>query len=292
MVSKLDPEDFRACRRILDPDDFALGGDEPDPPPTDLITKDAWYGIMDLPGDVAIRTTSHQGTRIAILHELWSGWIWSIRLGGSPLDKAMGDAADDFSAALFLLAHGFYRQALGSLRSALEMVTIASYCEIAKDKARIEQWERGLEAKMNEIFNGMQSLDVVRSLDDRAQREVGSSVYLLTTHGRNRPWARDLYRRLSTYSHARPDSTNSQIWNSNGPIYSAAGMKLSYHGYLETYSLAMLTWKLARPTLRIPRTAKVIFKPDSLPQFLESHYSNLCSFYMKALFRTRTADSA
>jgi len=72
MVSKLNSEDFRSSRMILDPDDFALGDEEPDPPPSDLIAREVWEGIMTLPGDLAIHTTSQQGTRIAVLHELWS----------------------------------------------------------------------------------------------------------------------------------------------------------------------------------------------------------------------------
>jgi hypothetical protein len=56
MVSKLNREDFRSCSLILDPDDFALGHDEPDPPPSDLIPREVWEGILTLPGDVAIRT--------------------------------------------------------------------------------------------------------------------------------------------------------------------------------------------------------------------------------------------
>jgi hypothetical protein len=64
MVCKLDANDFRAARYVLEPDDFALS-DGPDRPPTDLIDETAWRGIMDLPSDVAIRTTSYQGTRAA-----------------------------------------------------------------------------------------------------------------------------------------------------------------------------------------------------------------------------------
>jgi hypothetical protein len=51
MVSKLNSEDFRSSRMILDPDDFALGDEEPDPPPSDLIAREVWEGIMTLPGE-------------------------------------------------------------------------------------------------------------------------------------------------------------------------------------------------------------------------------------------------
>ncbi len=55
-------------------DDFAIS-DGNETPPTDLITAEAWHGIMDIAGDVAIRTTSHQGSRVALLHELCGTWL-------------------------------------------------------------------------------------------------------------------------------------------------------------------------------------------------------------------------
>jgi hypothetical protein len=73
MVRSLETSDFRAVRRTLEPDDYALNDGEPDPPPNDLISKDTWAGIMDLPDSVAIYTTGFQGSRIELLNELWSG---------------------------------------------------------------------------------------------------------------------------------------------------------------------------------------------------------------------------
>jgi hypothetical protein len=71
MVRKLDPSDFRAHRYVLEPDDFALTDDKPDSPPIDIVSEEVWRGINDLPGDVAITTTSHQGSRVEVLYELW-----------------------------------------------------------------------------------------------------------------------------------------------------------------------------------------------------------------------------
>src|ERR1700731_125485 len=99
MVCPLDAKDFRARRLILEPEDFALGDDEPDSPPTDLISEGPWNGIMTLPGDVAIRTTSHQGTRVTILYELWSGWVDAMPHGGI-VAEAMLYSADDFAVDL------------------------------------------------------------------------------------------------------------------------------------------------------------------------------------------------
>ena len=118
-MNKLNPQDFRAHRLVLDPGDFALGDDQPDQEPTDMISQDVWEEITTLPGDVAIRTSSHQGTRIAHLHELQLGWLQAMPLTGA-LSEAMLEASDNFDAATFNLLHGYYRQAIGGLHDAVE----------------------------------------------------------------------------------------------------------------------------------------------------------------------------
>lgn len=71
MVRLLDSDDFRARREVLESDDFASADGEPDPPPSALISEETWDGIMTLPDDVAIRTTSHLGEWVELLHDLW-----------------------------------------------------------------------------------------------------------------------------------------------------------------------------------------------------------------------------
>jgi hypothetical protein len=48
---------------------------------------------MELPGDVAIRTTSHQGTRVAIIHA-FGAWIEAAPLSPGIVGEAMLDVAD------------------------------------------------------------------------------------------------------------------------------------------------------------------------------------------------------
>jgi hypothetical protein len=75
MVRKLPATDFRARRMVLEPNDFGQTDGKPDTGPTDLVDLAVWHSIMDIADDVAIRTTSHQGSRIGLLHELWArGW--------------------------------------------------------------------------------------------------------------------------------------------------------------------------------------------------------------------------
>lgn len=74
MVRKLSLFDFRAVRHQLEPDDFAFS-EGPDAAPTHLIDEETWV-ITHLPDDVAIRTSDHNGHRLALLHRLWGDWIW------------------------------------------------------------------------------------------------------------------------------------------------------------------------------------------------------------------------
>jgi len=283
MVRKLDPTDFRACRLVLDPDDFGLSDGQPDPQPTDLVTEEVWNGIKTLPDDVAVRTTSHQGTRIAILYELWGGWVENFPKG-EIISAAMMDAADDFDAALFNLLHGFYKQAIAALRNALEGLTIASCCEITGDRVIQAAWEDGKEIRFREACDKLASSPCFRDLENKACGAARTSIYVGDNGSGRNAWARDLYWRLSRFSHARWDATNASLWNSNGPIYSADGMRLSYYAYIETYALLLLVSKAAASDLKMPVAALVIYEDDSLRQYLAQEFQDLCAFYASELF--------
>jgi hypothetical protein len=42
--------------------------------PTDLVDEETWSGITHLADDVAIRTSDHNGLRLALLYSLWGDW--------------------------------------------------------------------------------------------------------------------------------------------------------------------------------------------------------------------------
>jgi len=283
MVSKLNPEDFRSYRLILDPDDFALGDEEPDPPPTDLVSREVWEGIMTLPGDVAIRTTSHQGTRAAVLHELWGAWIDVTHPEGI-IAEAMAEGGDELEAALFNLLHGFYKQAIAALRSAIEVMTLGCVCEIATDTTTWTAWENGGEIWFKELCDKAQRLPAVREYEDEARRKTGTSLFAGDNGSGRNAWARNLYRRISGYSHTRGTTTNSYLWQSNGPVYSAVGFQHSYNAFLETYVLLLFLAKLGCPGLIRPREASSIDQIDSRERFLAAPFRALAAHYTAALF--------
>ena len=256
MVRKLNAKDFRARRYVLEPHDFALGGEEPEPAPTDLIEKEAWHGIMTLPCDVSIRTTSHQGARVSLLHELLSDWIAVFPEGGI-IGEAMLDSADAFQAATFNLVHGFYKEAISALRNALEAMTLATKCELSGDLTGWKAWQAEEEIKYKQVCDKIPGLPPFRQLECSARKVATTSLFAGDDGGGRRAWATNLFNRLSHFSHACGDSSNAHLWQSNGPIYSAEGMKVSYYLYLETHAVCLLLAKACVPKSRPVPNCKV-----------------------------------
>lgn len=142
MTRQLALSDFRAIRVVLEPDDFALGGDEPDPPPTDLITEKTWHGIMDLPDDVAIRTSDRTGQVLGEVYWLWGRWIEAVGETDDALFVPMLDAHDDLQASFFDSLHGYYRTAFSALRNVIELMTIGACGALAKTPL-YKEWRNG-----------------------------------------------------------------------------------------------------------------------------------------------------
>jgi hypothetical protein len=282
VVRELDPADFRAARHVLEPSDFALSDDNPDAPPTDLIDQAAWRGMMNLPGDVAIRTTSHQGSRVGVLHELLCAWIEALPEEGI-VAHAMLNGSDSFQAAAFNLVHGFYKEAIFALRSALETVTFATVCHLAHDKQAWEGWLNGDEPKFKEQCDRAQWLPPLDALAQRALKTTGTSIFGQEARGHN-AWTRDLYRRLTQYAHARATTANAELWESNGPIYSAKGFRLAYQLFLETYAICLILAKIAEPRLSPAEVARDVLATENLALYLDARFHRACEFYVGELF--------
>lgn len=284
MVRKLDPRDFRAHRKVLDPSDFALGDDDPDPPPTDLVREEVWDGIMTLASDVAIRTTSYQGERIDLLYKLWAGWISVVPQRGMVAD-AMLDAADEFAAALFNLVHGFYKQSIASLRNAFEAMSIACECELSGASDRWAAWNEGEEFKFQDTSRRLVDQPALSALERQVRQSTGASIFPDSNDRNGKAWARNLYKRLSQFSHARGNSTNGSLWHSNGPIYSAEGMQAAYYAYLETYALLVILTSIAADQFRVPPEAHILYEPDSLKTYLVEPFPSVCAYYASEVLR-------
>jgi hypothetical protein len=138
--------DFRSTRHYLADHAFAIApGESVDP--TDPIDQETWDGVMVLPTDVLLRTTDYQGSLVEDTHAQWAAWIHALPTDPSVapfMFEAAWDATDEFSAAPFIAAHGWYRQATGALRTALESLVIAAGYAVRVEDAGLARWRAGV----------------------------------------------------------------------------------------------------------------------------------------------------
>jgi hypothetical protein len=136
---------FRERRVYLSPDAFADPGDG-DHTPTNLIDRQVWTDLMDLPTDVLLQTTDHFGPTFLAMRSISDMWISGIMPDGTELPlvfDAYLDAYDEFAAAPFIVAHGWYRQATAGLRNALEVMAHAARFAIRGERAAHAAWRDG-----------------------------------------------------------------------------------------------------------------------------------------------------
>jgi hypothetical protein len=93
---------------------------------------------MDLPTDVVLRTTDHMGKMIEDMQRQQSAWIHAVSLDPHAwpfLHDAYLDVLEEFDAAPFMAAHGYYRQATAGLHNALEAMTHACRFAVSGDES-------------------------------------------------------------------------------------------------------------------------------------------------------------
>lgn len=240
----LPEDDFRRERALLAPHVFALPGDEQDFPPRDLVSREDWSGVMDLPTDVALRTSSHQGQTFASLHHLNSGWIFSWPdPGKAPLmDEPMLLAGEKFDALVFNAVHGYYRQAIGCLRNALEVMTVATGLALTRNRRLFEQWRQG-----QEISFGQARTWILESTPGAALEQATRPHSLFKKD--DNAWLCRLYARLCGYAHSRAGYNNADFWESNGPIHVPGALDVVESEFRETLAVCYLLLKLGWPGL-------------------------------------------
>ncbi len=126
---------YRRQRAYLADHLFALSTGR-SPRPTDLLRRKQWEHMMVLPTDVLLRTTDYMGTMLDDMLTQTYAWLRAMPENSTTapfvFDAAL-DTHDEFCAAPFVAAHGWYRQATAALRNALEVMTHASRYAIRND---------------------------------------------------------------------------------------------------------------------------------------------------------------
>jgi hypothetical protein len=258
--------DFRAVRTVLEPDDFAGGDGEPDPPPSDQVSQETWSGITGLPDDVAIRTSDHNGKALGEAYWLWGRWIRAIGETQDALFVPMLDAGDDLQTSIFDALHGYYRAGFSALRNVLELMTIGT-CGCLQHNQRYAEWRNGSEEfKFDVACNQLRSEPLLRAFNTRMRDAGRQSLWDAKDGALPGGYARRLYKEMCNYAHSRPGFTDGDLRKSNGPIYVGRVFWDWYYAYLRTVSLCAILICLARSSGdRLPLTELFTDDPAVLP---------------------------
>src|ERR1022692_3438426 len=183
-------------------------------PPDDLLGEEQWANLTDLATDVLLRTTDYLGSMIDDM--LTQDYAWLCALPTDPSSApfvfdAHLDAHDEFKAAPFIAAHGWYRQATAGLRNALEVMTHAVRFTVRNDNAGFQAWRSGT-ADAPRFGN---SVDLIGQNPAVAQIDATfgtPGIFGVNPNG----VLRSLYADVCRYAHSQPGHTNADIWQSNG----------------------------------------------------------------------------
>lgn len=264
MPKPLPLDDFRAVRIVLENEDFALAPESPDDVHRDLVERDVWNSIVTLPDDVAVRTSNEYGPLLKEMDRCWDAFIESLAMRQDPIESALLDAADEFHAGSFNSLHGFYRQAFGCLRNALEVTVVAAYCQVTSQRALFREREAGIvKIEFGKACDGLLGSSRLAALRVKLRDRLGDSIF----DQRQGPtgsggWARRLFSDLSEYEHSRPNFRNIDMWESNGPVFSPKAFTQFAAAFFEAAALCFLMVKMARPRFSLPEKAAEIWDSE------------------------------
>lgn len=257
-------EDFRSARNLLPPESFAFA-EGPDLPPQDLIDRDIWNSIMNLPDDVSLRTSADHGTELKFMRELWGSIIESVGDEKDVMGNSLLDVADEIMACIVNSLIGFYAVAATCLRSSLELATHGAYYQRCKNLFDYRTWRESQgDVDFREACDGLNGLKDVKDMSNFLYSKMKDTLLeQKNSRYRNYPggWARKLHFKLSNFVHSKPAYSHVDLWNgSNGPIYVPQSFAKICAMYCDTLALIYVLVKISRPTFSLPPQARFIFR--------------------------------
>jgi hypothetical protein len=248
------PDDFRARRDFLQDESFGLPPDGPDPE-LDLIPERAWKALIALPDDVALRTTSLQGTIAEHCYDAWSAVVDSFpqgRMEESPMFEALLDLSDYLQSASFSALHGYYRQAFATLRSAIEVMIVTARFALFEGLDALRSWR--YEDVPVAAIRPVMDLDRLAGLDTVTQLNVAMAprVFANGAGTQREGWVWETFQVLSKYAHVTPGYTDGELWRSNGPVWVPSAFVLYVAMLREVLAISALLGRLADPELNRP----------------------------------------
>lgn len=245
--------DFRARRLVLVRQDFGYAP-KPAPRPSEMIDKETWDSIVTLPDDVAVRTTNYHGAKIKQLDEGWGAWIECVGQKQDSILPVMLDAGDDFQAATYNALTGFYRLSVAALRSALEVATIGAWAQVCGKHKEFCSWRSGkLPLSFGQACDGL--CGSTARLQNHLRATVNDSLFDQRNSTDEGGFARRIFSGVSNYTHSRPGHTDSNMRESNGPIYVKSAFNHVAWMQFEVMGLCLVLLLIARPKQHLPAPA-------------------------------------
>lgn len=261
----LDERDFRRIRSMLSPAAFAISDGE-DPPISDLVDKEVWDHLVHLADDVAIRTTNWTGSAVGLVNAVSSQWLFATPVDpeGAPYapEPALL-AGEEFHALEFIALHGYYRQALGCLRNALETMTHAAALAATKREQDFDRWRKGdLELR----FQASRKLIAESKTGQQIAQRSGHPAFGDLSEG---GWLAALYRRLCAYAHSQAGYNNADFWESNGPVYSPSAYMLVFDELRETVAICYVLLRICWPEFELADDLSVLLDQPAMNNWPE-----------------------
>lgn len=245
---------FRRERFYLADHVFAIRGAKHKP--QDPLGKKQWVEMMDLPTDVALRTTDHMGSMIEDMQQQSSAWMDAMPLDPDDwpfFHDAYLDVVEEFDAAPFIALHGYYRQATAGLRNALEVMTHACRYAVANDEPGFASWRKN--AKEPPKFGN--SVDIIGQKPGGKVLDAKLGMQGLFGSMPTNGVVRALYADVCRYAHSTPGFSNGDIWQSNGPVFIPRAFTQFWLDYCDTSLACFVLLKLAYPEVK----GDSMFKP-------------------------------
>ena len=113
------------------------------------------------------------------LIELCHQWVGSVEINSRDcINLVMLDCIDEFYAAVFNGTHGYYRQAIGSMRSAVELICIGVYCNLYGLTSEFIDWrEARSEIKFGRACDMLPKTSPVSALETHLNSHISDSLF-------------------------------------------------------------------------------------------------------------------
>jgi hypothetical protein len=234
----------------------------------DRIDKETWNGIQKLPDEVSLQTSDFNGTALRRQHELWGAWVEGI---GFRPDASLWDddvfwevayeIEAEWQAATFAALHGYYRQAIETLRAALERVVIGARFQNDAANGDFACWIAGGELKFQPLCDQLhKQYPSLAKLNASLHAHGCPSLVEPKKCRQTNDWVGTTYAKLCSYAHIRSGHAHGDLWRSNGPVYDRKAFVLVDGLFQETLALCWVLAKLARPSMTLPEAVSALFR--------------------------------